>query len=130
MARRAPSDLGPEGRALWLQVAAWMREQQLVADPHERPLLDELARTSDRLAALRGTLAGMHPADPAWTRLAGEERQQRLAYGRLVSSIGLPTGVVPDAASDKVVNLRGLSPRSRRAQKAARARWGAAGGER
>jgi hypothetical protein len=100
-------------------------------DPHEVPLLLELARTLDRLARLREALTdeegGLEPTDPAWVRLAGEERQQRVAYGRLVSQLGLPTGVVPDAASDKVV---GLSAASRRGLRAARARWGQAGGER
>jgi hypothetical protein len=123
-----PRDLQPAGRLLWRRIAAWLAEQHLVLDPHEQPLVDELARTADLLATLREALAAQDVQSPAWTRLAGEERQQRLAYGRLVSAIGLPTGVVPDAAAGP--QLRGLSATSRRGMKAARARWGAAGGER
>lgn len=120
-----PADLGPSGRALWRQIAAWLREHDLILDPHERPLVEELCRTVDRLATLRAALATFEPADKEWTKLAGEERQQRLAYGRLVSALGLPSGVIPETAgTDRVV---GLSPRSRRAQKAARARWGSRG---
>jgi hypothetical protein len=123
----APSDLGSDGRALWRRIHEWLRDVGLALDPHETPLVAELARTVDRLAAARGALATIHPADPAWTRVAGEERQQRLAYARVVSALGLPSGVVPDAA-DVGAKVVGLSPRSRRAQKAARARWGSAGG--
>lgn len=124
---RAPSDLGPGGRRLWRQVLGWLREHRLILDPHEAPMVDELARTIDRLSAARDAIGKMHPADPAWTRLAGEERQQRLVYARLVSALGLPSGVVPDAAEGRA-NVVGLSPRSRRGQKAARVRWGQQGG--
>lgn len=122
----APSDLGAEGRALWRDVHAWLREYGLRLDPHEEPLVAELARTADRLASARNALAGLEPSSPAWVRLAGEERQQRLAYGRVVAAIGLPTGLVGDAG-DNVVGY--LSTASRRGLKAARARWGQAGGE-
>ena len=120
---RPPDDLADDGRRLWRSIHAWLREQGLTLDPHEAPLVAELARTVDRLSSARTALANVHPADPAWVRIASEERQQRLAYGRLVSALGLPSGVVPDAgeSNGKIV---GLSPRSRRAQKAAETRWG------
>lgn len=127
-ARRPPADLGPDGSALWRSLERWRVEQGLAFDPHELPLVAELARQVDRLASLRTAIAATVPNDPAWTRMATEERLGRIAYGRLVAQLGLPSGVVPDAeASGKVV---GLSTASRRAQKAARARWGDAAGER
>jgi hypothetical protein len=107
-------------------VQAWLRQYGLGLDPHEEPQLAELARTVDRLATARAALAAMEPTAPAWPRLAAEERQQRLAYGRVVAALGLPTGLAVES-SGKVI---GLSTASRRGLRAARARWGAAGGER
>lgn len=121
MARRtSPADLGDAGRGLFRRIETWRAEVGLRFDPHELILVDELARTADRLATLRDAIGttSVHAAE--WVRLAGEERQQRLAFARLVSSIGLPTGVVPEPAE----NVIGMSARSRRGQRAARARWG------
>lgn len=126
--RTVPADLGPDGRALWRKVHAWLQEHRLELDPHERPLVDELARIVDRLAALRGALARLEdPTDSKWIRASTEARLSAVAYGRIVAQVGLPTGAVPDVGSgDKVV---GLSPASRRGSKAARARWDRAGQE-
>lgn len=117
----APDDLGPDGTTFLTAVTAWLDDDNLDLDPHEIPAVIELARTVDRLAACRAALAGAEAGSPAWVRVMAEERQQRLAYGRQVSSLGLPTGL---AAPDGTV---GQTPRSRRAMKAAQARWGTAG---
>jgi hypothetical protein len=73
------------------------------------------------MGAIRRALVGLDPREPAWTRLAAEERQQRLAYGRQVSSLGFPSGVVDDGRPARPA--KGATPRSRRAQNAARSRW-------
>jgi len=125
-ARKSPPDLTKEGQALWWQIERWRKAERLTFDPHEAPMVDELARTADRLAAIRGALAELDPVEPAWVRLAAEERQQRLAYGRQVSSLGFPSGVV-DAPDRPARPAKGSTPRSRRAQKAAQSRWGMPG---
>lgn len=118
----APDDLGPDGRGLYAAVGAWLDAEGFDLDPHEAPQVAELARTVDRLAACRTALDALDVGSPAWVRVVAEERQQRLAYGRQVSSLGFPSGVVADTPTTK-----GTTPRSRRAQKAAAARWGTAG---
>jgi hypothetical protein len=125
-ARKSPPDVGKEGQALWWQIERWRKVERLTFDPHEAPMVDELARTMDRLAVIRGALANLDPVDPAWVRLAAEERQQRLAYGRQVSSLGFPSGVV-DEPVRPARPAKGSTPRSRRAQKAAQSRWGVLG---
>ncbi|MPZ26504.1 MAG: hypothetical protein GEV12_08605 [Micromonosporaceae bacterium] len=119
----APPDLAADGRAFLTQLDAWLVAERLSFDPHELVLVLELARTTDRMATIREALAAVPVTEPAWVRLAGEERQQRLAYGRLTSTLALPTGVAEPTA---VPAPAGRTPRSRRAQKAARARWGTA----
>jgi len=111
-----PADLDQTGQALWLAVAGWLTEQQAALDPHERALVAELCRTADRLATIRGALRTVEPTEPAWARLASEERQRGLAMTRLISAAGLPTGLIDE-------NGNGDTSKSRRAQKAARARW-------
>jgi hypothetical protein len=118
-----PRDLGKDGRTLFQRIEAWRKAERLVLDPHESPQIAELCRTLDRLAAIRGALADLSPVEAAWVRLAAEERQQRLAYGRQVSSLGFPSGVV-DAPTRPARPPTGSTPRSRRAQKAAQSRWG------
>jgi hypothetical protein len=117
---RPPTDMGTEGRLLLARINRWLRANEMEAEPHEWPLLVELARTADRLATARAALLDLPPTEPAWVRIAAEERQQRLAYGRILSSLGLPTGFV----SDDQESSGGYSPSSRRGSKAARARWG------
>jgi hypothetical protein len=120
-----PVDLGREGRALFRRIETWRKAERLALDPHEVPQVAELCRCVDRMAAIRRALVGLDPREPAWTRLAAEERQQRLAYGRQVSSLGFPSGVVEDGRPARPA--KGSTPRSRRAQKAAASRWGIPG---
>lgn len=116
--RRPPDDLGDDGRTLWRAIETWRAEMVLRFDPHEQPLVAEACRQLDRLASLRAAIKQTVPNDPAWTRMATEERLGRIAYGRLVAQLGLPTGAVPQPG-----NVTYLTPASRRAQKAANARW-------
>lgn len=116
-----PDDLGDDGRGFLARLDKWLTAERLDFDPHETVLAIELARTVDRLATIRAALATVDVTETAWTRLAGEERQQRLAYGRLTSTLALPTGV---SEPEPTANTPGRTPRSRRAQKAARTRWG------
>lgn len=122
---RAPRDLDGDGRSLWGRITSWLDERNLILDPHEELLVVEMCRTADRLAALRRTLAAVRsPTNPDWTRLASEERQQRLAHGLLVSALGLPSGAVDDAPPAVAGAGRAAerTPRSRRAQNAAATR--------
>ncbi|MGH9231581.1 MAG: hypothetical protein ACRD07_23145 [Acidimicrobiales bacterium] len=112
---RPPGDLGTEGRRLWRAVEMWRQEERLVWDPHEAILVAELARTLDRLAAVREAIGSVDAREPSWVRLSSEERQLRLQFARTVSALGLPSGV-PQAGE-------GGTAASRRGQKAARARW-------
>jgi hypothetical protein len=111
-----PDDLAKESRALFRRIEDWRKAHELVLDPHEVPQVVELCRTVDRLAAIRAALVDVDPLEPVWVRLAAEERQQRLAYGRQVSSLGFPSGL---PSSDG----KGRTPRSRRARHAAETRW-------
>ncbi|WP_285492244.1 hypothetical protein [Actinomadura sp. NBRC 104425] len=122
---RPPSDLGAAGRALWRRIGealADMPDGPLQLDPWEVELVAEVCRAVDRMAALRDRMAAAEEAgdDARWLRLVQEERQQRAILGRVVAASGLPTGLVGGDTP------AGLSPRSRRAQRAARARWGRA----
>lgn len=119
---RAPGDLGADGRGLHRRIAAWLVDLDLVLDPHEEALVGELCRTADRLATLRVALAAVDPGvdSVGWCRLSSEERQRGLAMARLISSLGLPSGVADDQPGAAAA---GRTPRSRRAQKAAGARW-------
>jgi hypothetical protein len=119
-AARPPRDLAPEGRAVWRSIQDWLRESGLRLDPHEDVLLAEICRQVDRLASLRIALAETPTTDAGWVRMAGEERQGRVAYGRMLSQLGLATGS-PDA--DGGENVIGFSTASRHGAKAARARW-------
>lgn len=85
-----PKGLGPAGRALWRHISG-----DFDMAPHEQALLEEAARTRDRIAEMRAQVAqdgtmltssqGMrlHPA-------IGEERSQRLALARLLATLGVP----------------------------------------
>lgn len=118
---RPPADLGEAGRALWRKIGRALQDMPdgpLLLDPWEVELVAEVCRAVDRMAALRDRIAAAEEAgdDSRWLRMVQEERQQRAILGRVVAASGLPTGLVEDGGV-------GLSPRSRRAQKAARARW-------
>jgi hypothetical protein len=113
--KNPPKRLEPSGRALWRRIAKWATAQNVEFDEHELVLIVEACGAADRLAQLADALDGWHPSDPAAVRLLAEERQQRaLLASLLVSKLALPTGIV----------AAGSTPRSRRAQTAARARWG------
>lgn len=121
----ASDDLDAPARAWLAGLDGWLVAESLTFDPHELTLVYEMARSVDRMAQIRAALARLDPAteSPAWVRLCSEERQLRLAYGRHMSTLALPTGVVDPEQGGAA---KGRTPRSRRAQKAARARWGAA----
>lgn len=115
---RPPADLGDAGRTVWRELHRWLQAQNVLLDPHEDMLLAELCRTSDRLQAIREAITGLRATSETFAKLAVEERQQRLALGRLVSALGLPTGL------PATVDGGGYSsPKARRAAKAARSRW-------
>jgi hypothetical protein len=118
---RAPADLAADGRALWCSIGEYLEREHLTLDAHEEPLVVELCRTVDRIATCRAALTALEPTEAAWTRLASEERQQRLAYGRIIGTLGWPTGIVEQPAD--APRSIGLSPASRRGTKAARSRW-------
>jgi hypothetical protein len=111
-----------DGRRLWRSVAAWLSEHEggaITLDPHEREILAEACRVADRIAGIRDALDGADLTDAGSIRLLAEERQQRAALASLlVSKLAFPTGMPADVPS------KGTTPRSRRAQTAARARWG------
>ena len=114
-----PKGLDAAGRALWRQVAKWAGSRNVEFDEHEFVILTEACHVADRLSQVAEALDGWHPADPTALRLLVEERQQRqLLSLLLVTRLGLPTGIVT------VDPAKGVTPRSRRAQTAARARWG------
>jgi hypothetical protein len=117
----APADLGRQGRALLRRLDGWLAEQQLRLDPHEEVVLVEACRIADRLGQLRAALAEVDLAvEPGAVRLLAEERQQRSALAQLlITKLGLPTGLVDPGEAP----AGGLSPQSRRGQKAAAARW-------
>jgi ABC-type transport system involved in cytochrome c biogenesis ATPase subunit len=95
-------------------VTAFLDDEGMLLDPHEEAVLVEACRIADRLAQLRAALADADLSDVAAVRLLSEERQQRVALSTLlISRLGLPTGLVGEP----------VTPRSRRAQKAAQTRW-------
>jgi hypothetical protein len=114
-----PEDLGAEGLALWAAVHEMLKAENVVLDGHELEILAHACRTADRRAQLRQALAGIDlVTDAAAVRLLAEERMQRQALAKLlVTTLGLPTGLPAEDSS------KGKTPRSRRALKAADARW-------
>lgn len=116
---KTPAGLKAPGRRLWSDVGAWLDDQDVTLDPHELALLRQMCVTADRLDWLRRTADAVTNLDER-LKVLREERQQATALARLVTASGLPTGLV-DESNGKPV---GLSPTSRRAQRAARARWG------
>ena len=128
---KPPADLGTAGRALWRSTVRWLAEQTATMEPHETVVLAEACRTADRLAALRAALTGVDLADPAAVRLLTEERLQRQALASLLCvRLGLPTGLSDSsevARKGRKSSLKGTTSTSRRAVRAARARWGTTG---
>jgi uncharacterized protein with von Willebrand factor type A (vWA) domain len=88
-------------------------------DERERTLLDQAARQADDIAALEADIAeqgirvpGSRAGHTVLNPAISEARQGRLALGKLLGALELP-----ESASDS----------SRRAQRAAEARWKQAG---
>lgn len=110
----APSGLRPAGRRLWRQVVA-----DFDGSPHELALLALACRQADDVAALEDLIAsdGLvvegSAGQPRLNAAVTEVRQGRLALAKLLDQLALP------ADDDRA----GRSPASRKAQKAARARW-------
>lgn len=113
-AGRAPAGLGLRGRRLWHAIA-----DPFDLEPHERELLEEAARTLDRLAdcqtAIRrdGTMItgsrGQMVAHPLLT----EERMQRQVLARLLAGLGVPDDVDDTIAAARF-GRRGAEARWRR----------------
>lgn len=95
MARRARPEntLGPSGRELWNSITA---EADL--EVHEKILLLEACRVTDRLQALDEDLADApltvtnNKGDEVANPLLTESRQQQATLTRLIASLRLPTG--------------------------------------
>jgi hypothetical protein len=92
--------------------------------PAELELLAEACRTLDELDALRravakegATVAGSQGQPRAHPALA-ELRQGRGELRRLLDSLGIPQPLATEGGAERVVSLT-----SRRARRAARARW-------
>jgi phage terminase small subunit len=114
-----PEHLGEAGQALWTSVSAALPEG-FELDEREAAQLDLAARQADDLARLEALIEEegpasigsqgqriVHPAIP-------EARQARIAISRLLGELDL----APDQAESP------STAASRRASKAARARWG------
>ena len=113
--KNPPKVLGSAGRSLWRRIGGWADEQGIVFEPHEVVVLTEACGVADRLAQLAEALVDWTPSDPASVRLLTEERLQRGALASLlITKMGIPTGLVDGA---------GVTPKQRRAQAAAAARW-------
>jgi len=88
-----PPELGTAGNDLWDSVT-----DVLVLDAHEQRLLTELCRTADACDELEkivqrdGVLSDSSQGVRAHPALQ-ELRQQRIAFARLVTALGLPSGL-------------------------------------
>jgi hypothetical protein len=91
--RKTPAGLGTAGKELWLSV---VEEWEL--DVHEKHLLLQACRTSDRLDAMAEILATApmtvenKRGDTVPHPLLTESRQQSLTLSRLLASIRMPAG--------------------------------------
>lgn len=114
---RPPERLGEAGSALWCSLTTVYE-----FGPHELALLAVACRQADDVAALEALLARdglVVPGSTGQPRLNAavtEVRQGRLALSKLLDQLALPAD-----DDDAAPVLR--SPASRKAQKAARARW-------
>ncbi len=110
----APRDLSTAGRTLWRSTVKVYELR-----PDELPLLAEMCRALDRLAAIREALAGAPLIVPGSTGqdrahpLLAEERAGQLVFAKLQAQLGLP---------DEEGQV-GSTPAYRRAAKASNARW-------
>jgi phage terminase small subunit len=118
----APRDLSPGGRRLWRSIVT---EYELRAD--ELKLLEHICRTTDELAVMCAQLPAAEllvtgsMGQPRPHPLLAEIRGHRAVLARLVSQLGLVD------ALDEAEEPASMPPASRRAQRAALARWGSRG---
>lgn len=116
---KAPKGLGNSGRALWRSVVKAMPDGWEL-DERELVLLGVACRQRDDLAKLEraikreGAMATGSKGQPVVHPAIPEARQARLAIGRLLGELS-----IPDETAE-----RPLTAASRRARKAAQARWG------
>lgn len=111
---RTPSGLGDAGRALWRRLVGVFEFAE-----HELALLEVACRQADDVAALEALIreqglvvegsAGQQRLSAAVT----EVRQGRLALAKILGALALPDE-----------NDKPMTESARRAQHAARARWG------
>jgi phage terminase small subunit len=118
-----PATLGRAGKKLWRDVLAAVPEN-IELDERERSILALAAHQADDLTRLEkaierdgATVKGSMKQTIVNPAIA-EARHARLAISRLMGCISIPDEAAHHAGTDT----------SRRAQKAARARWGQAGG--
>lgn len=109
MAPKPPNPVfGTAGTQLWKSVT-----DVLVLDGHEELLLTELCRTADQLDQLQqiverdGVLADSSQGVRAHPALQ-ELRQQRIAFARLISALGLPSGMRGAASGSKRTRPRSV----------------------
>lgn len=110
----APSDLGPDGRALWSAVTG-----SYDLEPHHGIALGSACRCADMLTRLEFLLAGSLEVVGSTGQLrlnpaVGELRQGRLALSRLLLDLSLPAEVAGPVV---------LPPATLRASRAANVRW-------
>jgi P27 family predicted phage terminase small subunit len=116
---RLPAGLGNAGKALWRTIVSDVPADAEL-DARELVLLEQACRAADHESALQAVVkrdgvtakgsTGQKIVHPALV----EARQQRLVILRLLSAIGLDDDTAAAAAT---------SPASRRARRAADARW-------
>lgn len=119
--KRAPADLGKEGRKLWQEVTS-----EYGLRPDEERLLLDACKQCDIVASLEEALAGQplvvsgSHKQPVAHPLISEIRQHRATLASLLRQLRLP-----DHDSEPLLdtgNVRKLT-RSEAGRKAARARW-------
>lgn len=120
LAPKPPKSLGAAGKRLWRAIIGDL-EPDWELDRRERHLLERACRTEDEMRLLE---AAVDKEGPTSTGSKGqivvhpgilEGRQLKLAQLRLLSSLDLE-----DPANGRV----GATPASKRARRAAEARWG------
>jgi hypothetical protein len=111
---KAPVGLARAGRATWSRLVS-----SYTFLPHELLVAELVAKQSDDIARLeslleeQGLVIAGSTGRPRLSPVLGELRQARLAMSKLLGAIGLPDE-----------DNQPMSESSRRASKAAKARWG------
>jgi len=112
---KAPAGLDRAGRSLWRRLT-----EELEFEPRELAVLEQACRQADAIAALdrvikdRGIEVRGSKGQPRLNPAVAEARQARMALARLLDTLDLP------AEGEDI----GAPAASRRAARAARARWG------